>query len=181
MPPRIDMGWLRFVDSLAWYVSCAKEPYKRDDILQKRPLILSSLLIVATPYVLSSSLMSLRYIYITQTQTCTPTHIHVYMCVYVYPRVAVCVCILVWIYVASKCLIAYELCANTYICIRIYIYINICVCIHTYIHMYIHKCIYTYIYAHMYTYTHVCINIYICNDALRHICDICIHMWHICM
>ena len=28
----------------------AKEPYKRDDILQKRPIILSILLIVATPY-----------------------------------------------------------------------------------------------------------------------------------
>ena len=31
-------------------VSFAKEPYKRDDILQKRPIILRSLLIVATPY-----------------------------------------------------------------------------------------------------------------------------------
>jgi len=28
----------------------SKEPYKRDDILQKRPIVLSSLLIVATPY-----------------------------------------------------------------------------------------------------------------------------------
>jgi len=32
--------------------SFAKEPYKRDDILQKRPLILRSLLIEATPYLL---------------------------------------------------------------------------------------------------------------------------------
>ena len=31
-------------------VSCAKEPYKRDVILQKRPINLRSLLIVATPY-----------------------------------------------------------------------------------------------------------------------------------
>ena len=29
--------------------TCAKEPYERDYILQKRPMILSSLLIVATP------------------------------------------------------------------------------------------------------------------------------------
>jgi len=28
----------------------AKEPYIRDDIMQKRPIILRSLLIVATPY-----------------------------------------------------------------------------------------------------------------------------------
>jgi len=30
------------------YASCVKEPYKRDDILQKRPIILRSLLIEAT-------------------------------------------------------------------------------------------------------------------------------------
>jgi len=34
----------------AYSVSFAKEPYKRDYILQKRPKILRSLLIVATPY-----------------------------------------------------------------------------------------------------------------------------------
>jgi len=44
------MGWLRLVGSLKWQVSFAKEPYKRDDILQKRPMILRSLLIIATPY-----------------------------------------------------------------------------------------------------------------------------------
>jgi len=32
------------------YVYGWKEPYKRDDILQKRPIIVRSLLIVATPY-----------------------------------------------------------------------------------------------------------------------------------
>jgi len=45
------MGWLRLVGSLKLYVSFAKEPYKRDNILQKRPPILRSLPIVATPYV----------------------------------------------------------------------------------------------------------------------------------
>ena len=45
------MEWLRLVGSLEVKVSNAKEPYKRDDILQKRPMILRSLLIVATPYV----------------------------------------------------------------------------------------------------------------------------------
>ena len=43
------MGWLRLGGSLQLQVSVAKEPYKRDDILQKRPMILMSLLIVATP------------------------------------------------------------------------------------------------------------------------------------
>jgi len=49
MPRRTSMGWLRLVGSLKLYVSFAKEPYKRDDILQKRPIILRSLLTVATP------------------------------------------------------------------------------------------------------------------------------------
>ena len=35
-------GWLRVVGSLNFCVSFAKEPYKRDDILQKRPMILRS-------------------------------------------------------------------------------------------------------------------------------------------
>jgi len=44
------MGWLWLVGSIKLPVSFAKEPYKRDDILQKRPIILSILLTVATPY-----------------------------------------------------------------------------------------------------------------------------------
>ena len=46
----IHMGWLRRVGALESLVSFAKEPYKRDDILQKRPIILRSLLIIDTPY-----------------------------------------------------------------------------------------------------------------------------------
>jgi len=52
LPSTLDIGWLRLVGSLKVKVSIAKEPYKRDDILQKRPKILRSLLIAATPYVL---------------------------------------------------------------------------------------------------------------------------------
>jgi len=33
------MGWLQLVGSLKLYVSFAEEPYKRDDILRKRPII----------------------------------------------------------------------------------------------------------------------------------------------
>ena len=43
------MGWLRLVGSLKLHVSFAKETYKRDYILQKRPIILRSLQVVATP------------------------------------------------------------------------------------------------------------------------------------
>jgi len=40
-------------------VSFAKEPSKRDDILQKRPIIFRSLLIAATPYVYKATKMYL--------------------------------------------------------------------------------------------------------------------------
>jgi len=56
------MGWLRLVGSLKSLVSFAKEPYKRDDILQKRPIILRNLLIVATPY---PDLVACVYIYVS--------------------------------------------------------------------------------------------------------------------
>ena len=39
----LDIGWLRFVGSLKFYVSFAKEPYKRDYILQKGRTIVRSL------------------------------------------------------------------------------------------------------------------------------------------
>ena len=45
----VAMGWLRLIGSLKLKVSFAKEPYKIDYILHKRPIILRSLLIVATP------------------------------------------------------------------------------------------------------------------------------------
>ena len=39
-PGLTTMGWLWLVGSIKSYVSFAKETYKRDDILQKRPIIL---------------------------------------------------------------------------------------------------------------------------------------------
>jgi len=44
------MGWQHVVGSLIFLVSFAKEPYERDDILQKRLENLRSILIAATPY-----------------------------------------------------------------------------------------------------------------------------------
>ena len=46
----LPMGWLWLVGSIKLQDSFAKETYKRDAILQKRPIILSILLTVATPY-----------------------------------------------------------------------------------------------------------------------------------
>jgi len=44
------MGWLRLLGSFEIQVSFAKEPFKTDYILQKRPTILRSLLIIDTQY-----------------------------------------------------------------------------------------------------------------------------------
>ena len=41
------MGWKQLVGSLKWLVSFAKEPCEKDYILQKRPILSRSLLIVA--------------------------------------------------------------------------------------------------------------------------------------
>ena len=59
------MRWLRLVGSLKLQVSFAEEPYKRDYILQKRPIILRSLLIVATPY-------TARYSRLSSVTLCRP-------------------------------------------------------------------------------------------------------------
>ena len=48
------MGWLRLGGSLRLWVSFAKEPYKIDCILQNRPTITRSPLMVVTPYVTAS-------------------------------------------------------------------------------------------------------------------------------
>ena len=113
---RHHIGWLRLVGSLKLQVSCAKELYKRDYILPKRPIIWRSLLIVATPYIeyictyeytyshirihthtvpTSSADVTIHYIYIhpwiyIYTHTHTYTHIHV-CCIYIH----------IYIYVSS--------------------------------------------------------------------------------
>ena len=57
----IHMGWLRLVSSLKLQVSFVKELYKRDYILQKRPIILRSLLNEATPCVFLCTSRSCTY------------------------------------------------------------------------------------------------------------------------
>jgi len=61
----------RLVGSLNLQVSFAKEPYNRDYILQKRPIIFRSLLIVATPY---ERIRVHMYWQHTATQCCSGVH-----------------------------------------------------------------------------------------------------------
>ena len=84
------MGWLRLVGSLKLQVSFVKKPYKRGDILQKRPVILRSLLIEATPYFVGTAEMpeSRAAVYVGGC-VC----VYVCVCVCVNLRVCVCVCV----------------------------------------------------------------------------------------
>jgi len=83
-PTETPMGWLRLVGSLKIYVSFAKEPYKRDDILKKRHIILRSLLIVATPYLHNVNTCMHTHLWIhlqkhLPTQLCLCTHSQSYL------------------------------------------------------------------------------------------------------
>jgi len=71
------MGWLRLVGSLKLKVSFAKEPYKRDDNLQKGPQILRSLLIVATPYQYMCVMSCISYLSSLSSQMFDETQSHV--------------------------------------------------------------------------------------------------------
>ena len=78
------MWSLRSVGSLKLQVSFAKETYKRDDILQKRLIILRSLLIVvlivATPYVwLLPTDTQERVAHAPDTHVCPP-RVHTHTC-----------------------------------------------------------------------------------------------------
>ena len=66
-----------FSVDISVYLSFAKEPYKRDDILQKRPIIPRSLLIVAIPYLSNSPSLSFSLLN-------TRTHCQREICIYMY-------------------------------------------------------------------------------------------------
>ena len=74
------MGWLRLIGSFKFQVFFAKEPYKRDPILQKGPVILSILQTVATCVVVRCS----------ELQSVEATHELPYRSVNMLQCVAVC-------------------------------------------------------------------------------------------
>jgi len=63
------------VGSIKLQVSFAKEPHKGDAILQKRPIILSILLIVATPYISLYTPKCISPLKILPQETITKIHI----------------------------------------------------------------------------------------------------------
>ena len=146
------MGWLRLIGSLKLQVSSAKEPYKRDYVLQKRPIISRSLLLVATP-----QLHFLTPISSGVVQMCVCTYVwcvcaHIYMCTIVNIHV------FTYMYMCNR--FPVERCRSVRVhmyCVCVYVYIYICV-VYTYTYVYIY--LYAYAYMHMYK---VCIYMFICK------------------
>jgi len=68
------MGWLRLVGSLKWQVSFAEYRLFYRALLQKRPMILRSLLIVATLYDISTWHIHTTYSY--ETFICIAQEVH---------------------------------------------------------------------------------------------------------
>jgi len=134
----IHMGWLRLVGSIKLQVSFAKEHYQRDAILRKRPIILSILLTVATPYEWGW-VMPYEY---GQVPLKLSDHIFIFisMSIYLSLYLFIYVCIHIYIYT--------------------YIYINIWYAYYIYTY-----CIY-YLHIYIYVYTHIqiliCLLIYSC-------------------
>ena len=99
------MGWLRLVGSLKLQVSLAKETCKRGYILQKRPIILRSLLIVATPYhdtqiylfmYLHMFMYIYEYVYIYMY-----IHISNILCIYIHTEIYIDNFIYMYIYISN--------------------------------------------------------------------------------
>ena len=111
----MPVGWLRLVGSIKLQVSFAEYRLFYRALLQKRPIILRSLLIVATPYVRV-------YIYVSSSRvTFTPlVSISTRSCVYIYIYV---VCMHVYMYIykgdASGLYVHKVLCINMYICMYV--------------------------------------------------------------
>ena len=89
------MGWLRLVGSLKWQVSFAEYRLFYRALLQKRPIIVRSLLTIATPYMHLDLHMYtfVNHAYVCEicTPTCIYTGTYIYICLdtrthtYTYP------------------------------------------------------------------------------------------------
>jgi len=147
------MGWLWLAGILKLQVSFAKEPYKRDYILQKRPIILQ-VSFAKEPY---------KRDYILQKRPIILVHIHVERATYTWN---------LWSWITMRALLC-DICMHVYMgaiegtalqCVNTYIYMYWNIYINIYIYMYIfHRagCIcgqkYIYVYMCIYIYIYMCI------------------------
>jgi len=132
----IHMGCLQLVGSLKLQVSFAKEPYKTDDILQKRPMILRSLLIVAAPYryICYANSCTYTYVYMMNESCHTlsvwlgmshgPHYAHIYTCIHTYMWINTYVNLCYVNNLHESCH-TLSLCRHRYTCIHMYTYIYV--------------------------------------------------------
>ena len=166
------MGCRRLVGSSKLQVSFAKEPCKREDTLQKRPIILSSLPIVASPYLelpfqppfSRERLYHLIYLPAASpvcAHICTSHEYHLhksrtlsskYHLLYLRGASPSCayICISQHFYYLNI-----TTCVCVCICLFVYIYIYIYIYTHIYIYIYTHIYIYIYIYIYRYIYIYI--------------------------
>ena len=135
------VGWLRSVGSIKSQMSFAEYRLFYRSLLQKRLIILRSLLIVAIPYIYMQIEM---YVHMHRALT-RYTYIHRI------PRQAVfrhsVLCMYMYMYICMYTHTALPRHIHIYICIYMIMCLGSVVCV--YIHIYI------YIYAHTYTYTYM--------------------------
>jgi len=72
------MMWIRLVGSLKTQVSFAKEPYKRDYVLHKRPIFLRSVLIIANPIPYIANTIPWYNMWYSMKHTATHTATHTF-------------------------------------------------------------------------------------------------------
>jgi len=141
----IHMGWLRLVGSLKLQVSLENIGLFCRALLKKRPIMLRSLLIGATPYTYASGLSLVQSSCLAQRFVCVLLHMCIYVYIYVHSHLHTHMYIHIW----------------TYNYVQTHMYIHICG-LHIHIaytyahtHMYIHTA-YTYVHTHMYIHIYTC-------------------------
>jgi len=145
-----NMGWLRLVGSFQLYVCFAEICIFYRALLQKRPVILRRLLIVATPYHFPSwsrPILGSFQLYVSFAEYC------------IFYRALL-----------QKRPVIYDICTMYLHDTRMYVECDICITLHTFVSLYIHLYHFTYIcinlntfvslYIHLYHFTYICITLH---------------------
>ena len=124
------MGWLRSVGSIKLQVSFAEYRLFYRALLQKRPIIESILLTVATPYSLSRKNDIYFFCFVTIMYIC------VFLCVFVCVCVCVCSCVCVCVCVCVRACVCLCVC----VCTCIYACMCVCTCLQHFGGIRLHLC-----------------------------------------
>jgi len=153
------MGWLRWIGSvkLKLQVSFAKEPYKRDDILQRRHVILSIIMTLATPYAWCMSAGAapcfVIYMYLHFIYLCIHKHSYAYyICMFIYIHTYIHSHVRVWTMMCHT----QPLLGVAASWFRWYIYIYILIHAGTYTYIYVCMYMHIYIHIHVHVWTTMC-------------------------